>query len=133
MLKKRVNLQKYDTSDVSTRLSEVHHYPVQQCLDNSEQLAQLHHQLVHCDDVFKIIAAEGESEKTSTAIFPFQIGILSGIKNGTISDGPNYPIQEMVRTALKSIQRQNTVPSTASSGEGRGTWLLIRSFITFVI
>ncbi|CAL2050557.1 unnamed protein product [Caenorhabditis brenneri] len=39
--------------DVSTRLSEAHRYAVQQCLDNAEQLAHLHHQLVHCDNVFE--------------------------------------------------------------------------------
>ncbi|CAI2357448.1 unnamed protein product [Caenorhabditis sp. 36 PRJEB53466] len=43
--------------DVSTRLSEAHRYAVQQCLDNSEQLAQLHHQLVHCDNVFERLQA----------------------------------------------------------------------------
>ncbi|CCD67346.2 Vacuolar protein sorting-associated protein 52 homolog [Caenorhabditis elegans] len=44
-------------NDVSTRLSEAHRYSVQQCLDNSEQLAQLHNQLVHCDNVFERLQA----------------------------------------------------------------------------
>ncbi|PIC19186.1 hypothetical protein B9Z55_024817 [Caenorhabditis nigoni] len=43
--------------DVSTRLSEAHRYAVQQCLDNSEPLAQLHHQLVLCDNVFERLQA----------------------------------------------------------------------------
>uniref|UniRef100_A0A1I7TWC3 PHB domain-containing protein n=2 Tax=Caenorhabditis tropicalis TaxID=1561998 RepID=A0A1I7TWC3_9PELO len=59
------------------------------------------------------------SEKTSTIIFPFPMEILGGIKNGTSSDGPNYPVQEMVQAALKSIHRQDTVPATASSGGSR--------------
>lgn len=39
--------------DVSTRLSEAHRYAVQQCLDNADQLAHLHRQLVNCDSVFE--------------------------------------------------------------------------------
>uniref|UniRef100_A0A8R1I5B0 Vacuolar protein sorting-associated protein 52 homolog n=2 Tax=Caenorhabditis japonica TaxID=281687 RepID=A0A8R1I5B0_CAEJA len=45
------------TDDVSTRLSEAHRYAVQTCIDNSEPLAELHNQLVHCDNVFERLQA----------------------------------------------------------------------------
>ncbi|EGT33172.1 CBN-STO-1 protein [Caenorhabditis brenneri] len=60
------------------------------------------------------------SEKTSTIIFPFPMEILGGINKSGVSDSAaNYPVQEMVQAALKSIQRQDTIPATASSGGSR--------------
>ncbi|PIC19183.1 hypothetical protein B9Z55_024816 [Caenorhabditis nigoni] len=59
------------------------------------------------------------SEKTSTIIFPFPMEMFAGIKTGGATSGANFPIQEMVQAALQNIQRQDTIPATASSGGSR--------------
>lgn len=58
------------------------------------------------------------SEKTSTIIFPFPMELFAGIKAGGASTA-NFPVQEMVQAALQNIQRQDTIPATASSGGSR--------------
>ncbi|UMM42451.1 hypothetical protein L5515_018279 [Caenorhabditis briggsae] len=59
------------------------------------------------------------SEKTSTIIFPFPMEMFAGIKTGGATSGANFPVQEMVQAALQNIQRQDTIPATASSGGSR--------------
>lgn len=46
--------------------------------------------------------------------------ILGGIsKVGSGGTSQNFPVQEMMNAALQSIQRQDTVPATASSSGSR--------------